>query len=97
MNLLPSLAIFPVPGHEEYTMIEMSCLERVDRAPDGVVPVLWRKKFYVKLDLTEVDSADTPHIIARLLNTLSEQLEAEDYETYPLVTMAAAYGHPYVM
>lgn len=97
MNLLPSLAIFSVPGHEEYTIIEMACLERVDRAPDGVVPMLWKKKFYVKVDLTEVDPADTSRIIATFLNTLSEQLEADDYDTYPLVTKDAAYGQPYVM
>lgn len=97
MNLLPSFSVYPVPGHEEYSILEMQCLERVDRTPDGGVPRLWHKKVYVKLDLTSVDPAESAKIIATCLNTMSEQLEADDYETYQPVTMGAAYGHPYVM
>jgi hypothetical protein len=97
MNILPSLNVFPVPGHEEYTIIMMSCFDREARTPEGVVLQLWERTFYIKENITSVTLADSPAIIAKLLNTVSEQLEADDYETYPLVTKDTAYGRPYVM
>jgi len=92
MNLLPSLNMYPVPGHEEYSIIECQALERVDRNKDGSVPSLWRKKIYVKLDLTTIDPVQSPKVIAAILNTMSEQLEGDDYDTYALVPEARVYG-----
>lgn len=97
MNVLPSLSVISVPGHPEYSIIQMQCLERVGLTEDGRVPLLWQQEVYVKLDITDVDPAESAKVIATCLNTISEQLEADDYNTYQPVTKDAAYGHPYVM
>jgi hypothetical protein len=97
MNLLPSISIFSVPEHQEYTCIMVTCLDRVAQTEEGHVLEYWEKVFYVKEDITAVDEGKAAAMIAKMLNTISEQLEADDYETYELVTKETAHGRPYVM
>ena len=97
MNLLPSFNIMPVPDFPQYTIAEVHFLDREAKDPNGAVVCTGVVQIFLDVNITDVRVSQARAVIAAIINTLSEQLECDDYNTYPQVTKARAYGLPSVM